>query len=48
MKDDERTRALLAIIQFGEAEIRRGQFQDIDQFLAELEREDEGGAHGDA
>ncbi|SAK49209.1 hypothetical protein AWB80_01317 [Caballeronia pedi] len=43
VKDDEQTRALLAILKLGEAEIREGRFSDVDEFLSELEQDSDRG-----
>lgn len=45
MKDDNEARALLllAILKLGEAEIRRGEFSDVDEFLSELEQDSDRG-----
>ncbi|WP_321791868.1 hypothetical protein [Caballeronia sp. J97] len=43
MQDNDQTKALRAILALGEAEIKKGDFAEIDEFLAELEQEDEDG-----
>jgi hypothetical protein len=42
VKTAERTKAMLAILKMDEAEIREGEFRNIDEFLTELGKKDAG------
>ncbi|WP_160110299.1 hypothetical protein [Caballeronia arvi] len=41
MKNDDKTRAFARNTELGQAEIKDGRFCDVDEFLAELEQEDD-------
>lgn len=40
MSPSDETKALVKILEMGEAEIKAGQFRDVDDFLTEFEQDD--------